>query len=270
MNQKYFEFNQKRWNERVNINSKSKFYDLEGFLKGKSSLLPVEVKELGDIKGKKILHLQCHFGMDTLSLAKKGAIVTGVDFSHEAIKLANKLSEDLKIPAEFIEANIYDLSDIFEEKFDIVYTSYGVLCWLPDLEKWAELINHTLKQNGVFYIVESHPFGFLIDEEYDLRFQTGYPYFNEGIAIKFQDESNPIDPSKKLNNTISFEWIHPLSSIINSLLENNLQIEFLHEFPYTFFPIHPSMKKREDGYYYFENDKFNVPMMFSLKARKKL
>jgi SAM-dependent methyltransferase len=207
--------------------------------------------------------------MDSLSWARKGAKVTAVDFAPEAIKLAQELSDSLKIPTTFIEANIYDLPEKITEQFDIVFTSYGVLCWLPDIKKWAEVINHCLKPNGIFYIIESHPFGILIDEEYQERFQTGYPYFAEGKAFRFEDESNPIDPEKKLKSKTSFEWFHTLSKIINSLLEVGLDIEFIHEYPYGFFPLHPNMKKSEDGYFYFQDEKFNVPMMFSLKAKKK-
>ena len=269
MNEEYFAANMKRWNERVAINAQSKFYDLESFLKGKTSLLPVELKELGDeVNNKTLLHLQCHFGMDTLSWARKGAIVTGVDFADKAIELAKDLSEKLNIPAKFIKANIYDLPKIITETFDIVFTSYGVLCWLPDIKKWAETIDHCLKPGGTFYIIESHPFGFLVDETYEERFQTGYPYFTEGKAMRYEDENNPIDSSKKLENKTSFEWIHTLSSIINSLIDVGLQIEFIHEFPYCFFNFHPDMIKKEDGYWHYQNKLFNVPMIFSLKAKK--
>ncbi|MHA1155260.1 MAG: class I SAM-dependent methyltransferase [Candidatus Heimdallarchaeota archaeon] len=269
MDEEYFKINKKRWNERVEINAQSKFYDLEGFIKGKSSLLPIEVRELGDVKGKSLLHLQCHFGMDTLSWARKGAKVTGVDYTFEAIKLAKELSEELKIPADFIETNIYDLPKKLDKKFDIVFTSYGVLCWLHDLQKWAEIVTHFLKPGGTFYIVESHPFGLIIDEKYPKRFQTGYPYFNEGKAIRFEDESDPLSPEKKLENSFSYSWLHPLGSILNSLITAGIDIEFIHEFPFGFFPLHPDMKRGEDGYFYFQNDLFNVPIIFSLKGKKK-
>ncbi|MHA1126554.1 MAG: class I SAM-dependent methyltransferase [Candidatus Heimdallarchaeota archaeon] len=269
MNEEFFQANLNRWNERVKINAQSKFYDLEGFMKGKSSLLPIEVKELGDVTDKTMLHMQCHFGMDSLSWARKGAKVTAVDFAPEAVKLARELSETLEIPAKFIEANIYDIPQIISEKYDIVFTSYGVLCWLPDIKKWAEVIDHCLKPKGVFYIIESHPFGFLVDENYNERFQTGYPYFTEGKAFRYEDETNPIDQEKTLENVTSFEWIHPLSTIINSLIDVGLQIEFVHEYPYSFFPIHPDMKKGDNEYFHFQNKNFNVPMMFSLMAKKK-
>ena len=200
-NEKYFKTNLKRWNELVEINAKSKAYDLEGFKKGKSSLFPIETKELGDVRGKTLLHLQCHFGMDTLSLARFGAKVTGVDFSDKAIERARELSEELKIPANFIQANVYDIPNIINEKFDIVFTSNGVIGWLPDLYKWAEIIDYCLKPGGFFYITDNHPFGNLVDEKYKDTFQVGYDYFNDGKPYKFDDDDGAyVDHNIKLKN----------------------------------------------------------------------
>jgi SAM-dependent methyltransferase len=266
---KYFETNLKRWNELVDINAKSRSYDLEGFKSGKTSLFPIELEELGSISGKSLLHLQCHFGMDTLSWARLGAKVTGVDFSDKAIFLAKKLSKELSISARFINANIYDIPDILDEKFDIVFTSYGTICWLPDLEKWARIISDCLKSSGIFYLIDGHPFGFIIDENQE-PFKVGFNYFSEGKPVYFDEGGAYADPKADLNNQASFQWDHPISEIINSLLKANLQIEFLHEFPYTFFNIHPNMKKREDGYWEFKNFSFTVPMMISIKAHKKI
>ena len=127
-NEEYFNTNLKRWNELVKINAESKSYNLDGFKSGKSSLFPIERKEIGDVEGKTLLHLQCHFGMDTLSFARMGAKVTGVDFSDKAIAFARQLRDELEIPADFVKANIYDIPDILEDKFDIVFTSNGVIC----------------------------------------------------------------------------------------------------------------------------------------------
>ena len=270
MENEYFKVNIKRWNERVQINANSKMYNLEAFKKGELSLLPIEVRELGDVSGKTMIHFQSHFGMDTLSWSRKGAIVTGIDFSDKAIARAKQLSEEMAIPSSFIQANIYDLPEIIKKQYDIVFTSYGVLCWLPDLEKWARSIDHCLKPGGIFYIIESHPFGFIIDENFEEGFQAGYPYFSQGKAIRFEDEFTPTDPVKKVTNIVSYEWIHTIGDVINSLIKIGLEFDYLHEFPYSFFPLHPNMKKGADGYYYFENKSFNVPMMFSLKARKPL
>ncbi len=266
---KYFKINLRRWNELVDINKKSKSYDLDGFKSGKSSLLPIELKELGDVEGKSILHLQCHFGMDTLSWVRLGANVTGVDFSDKAINFAKNLSGELNIPARFIHANLYDIPNILNEKFDIVFTSYGTICWLPDLVKWAQIISNCLKSDGVFYIIDGHPFGFIIDENQE-PFKVGFNYFSEGNPVYFDEGGAYADPTADLKNQASFQWDHPMGEVINALLDANLEIEFLHEFPYTFFNIHPDMKEREDGYWEFENLKFSVPMMFSIRAHKKV
>jgi len=264
----YFDTNLKRWNELVNINAKSKFYDLEGFKAGKTSLLSIEREELTEVKGKTLLHLQCHFGMETLSWAREGAIVTGIDFSENAITLARSLSEELEIPASFIHSNIYDLPHVLDNKFDIVFTSYGVIGWLPDLNKWAEIIDNFLKADGTFYLIENHPFGNLIDEKYKDDFKIGYNYFNDGKPYRFDEIGSYVDANAKIKNKTTYDWFHPMEDIINALLQVNFKLLFLHEFPFSFFQIHPDMKRREDGYWEFQTFKHSIPMMFSLKAKK--
>ncbi|MHA1914308.1 MAG: class I SAM-dependent methyltransferase [Promethearchaeota archaeon] len=264
---KHMDVNLKRWNELVDINAKSKLYDLEGFKSGKTSLHSLELQELGEVKGKTLLHLQCHFGMDTLSWARLGAQVTGVDFSENAISLARELSSELNIPARFIQSNLYNIPVAIKEKFDIIYTSYGVLCWLPDLLKWAQVISSCLKPGGILYVIDSHPFGFLIDENQD-AFKVGYNYFTQGKPVHWEEGESYADPTVKLKNQVSYEWFHTMSEIINSLIITRLKIEFLHEFPFCYHNIHPDMKVREDGYYEFTNLNFSVPMMFSIRAHK--
>lgn len=268
-NEEYFKTNLKRWDELVNVNANSKSYNLERFKEGETSLFPVELKELGDVEGKSMLHLQCHFGMDTLSWARLGAKVTGVDFSGEAISLARSLSIELKIPADFIQSNIYDIPNMISDKFDIVFTSYGVLCWLPDLVNWAEIIESCLKPGGTFYVIDSHPFGFLINEN-DKNVAIGYNYFTGGKAIRFDDDNTYVDTEDKIKNTVTYEFFHTMGDILNSLLNTGLEVEFIHEFPFGFFQFHPDMKKREDGYWEFESFEYSIPMIFSLKAHKKL
>ena len=150
----YIEINRESWNHRTEVHLKSEFYDLEGFIKGKSSLNPIELNLLGDIAGKRILHLQCHFGQDTISLSRLGAEVTGVDFSDKAIESAKKIADQTGSSAKFICCDIYDLPDHLDEKFDIVFTSYGTIGWLPDLDKWAKIVSNYLKPNGTFVFVE--------------------------------------------------------------------------------------------------------------------
>lgn len=153
----YIELNQKAWDERTSIHFRSKMYDVDGFLNGGSSLKEIELSEVRDVDGKTLLHLQCHFGLDTLSWARKGAIVTGVDFSPEAIKKANELKEWAELQGEFICADIYAYEQVATSKFDIVFVSYGALNWLPDLNAWARLVSKSLKENGCLHLIDVSP-----------------------------------------------------------------------------------------------------------------
>ncbi|UYP46678.1 hypothetical protein NEF87_002963 [Candidatus Lokiarchaeum ossiferum] len=269
----YFEANQKRWDELVSHHIKSRYYDLEGFKHGKTSLLPTELKELTNLEGKSLLHLQCHFGMDTLSWARDhGAIVTGLDFSENAIEMARELSDVLEIPATFIQANVYDIPTVIHEQFDVVFTSYGVLCWLPDLTGWAKAVSHCMKSGGRFYIVDTHPYGEMLDERYSDRVSLGYPYTSKnGVPHEWEEDGTYADPegvTTILKNKTEYGWYHSMSEIINALLQAGLHLEFLHESTKGFFKYHPDMVKRADGLWEFKNMRPEIPLTFSLLARK--
>jgi SAM-dependent methyltransferase len=269
MNEKYFEANLKRWNELVAIHAKSDEYNLEEFLKGQTSLKSIEIDELGDVKGKTLLHLQCHFGLDTLSWSRLGAKCTGVDFAPEAVKLASELNDQLKLDAKFVEANIYDLPAKLDGEFDIVFTSYGVLCWLPDLVRWAEIIAHFLKPGGTFYIAEFHPFAWVFNDNPDAKeLEVFYDYFPQEEPTMFDDEGSYANPDAKIENTVDYEWTHSVSDIINSLISAGLRIEFFKEHDKTCYQQFPFVKKDNDGYYRLKNQKINIPLMFSIKATK--
>ena len=150
------------------------FYDLDNFVKGKTSLNSIELDLLGDVKGKTILHLQCHFGQDTISLSRLGAEVTGIDLSDKAIQSAQQIAKDTHSNANFICCDIYDLPNHLDKQFDIVFTSYGTIGWLPDLDKWANIVSHYLKPNGQFVFVEFHPVVWMFDDNFE---KIGYNDF---------------------------------------------------------------------------------------------
>lgn len=255
--------NKKWWNDVTPIHSRSKLYDLASFKKGKTSLQPTEIKELGNVRGKTLLHLLCHFGMDTLSWARLGARVTGVDISDESIKLAKKLSAEEKIPAEFIYSDVYDLPKVLNKKFDIIFVSYGVLLWLSNIEKFAAIINHFLKKGGTFYIIELHPFTNILS--YD--FKLFYKYFDKG---PYADDSSGTytDWDENIKGK-TYEWSYTISDVINALLRENLKIEFVHEFPFTMYDQFPGfMRKNKEGQYVLKNTEIQIPLLFSLKATK--
>ncbi len=260
------EKNKARWNETTEINSESDFYNLEAFKSNKDCLAldKIEKSAFGDVTGKSLLHLQCHFGMSTLSFARMGANVTGVDFSDKAIDLAQSLSEELSIPANFVRSNIYDLRENLSEKFDYVFTSYGVLTWLKDIPEWARIVAHFLKPGGIFFISEFHPFAGIFDDETE-KLQIRYPYFPNEKPMRFDSEFSYADDTK-LKNTEVYEWTHSLEEILDSLLKAGLQIQEYREYSHARYQMFPFMKRVKRGEYRIENDP--IPLMFSVKATK--
>ncbi len=266
---RYFDTNRELWNKLTAVNAKSPMYDLEAFKRGQSTLDQIELTELGDVSGKTLLHLQCHFGQDTMSLARMGARVTGVDFSDEAIKLANSLSSELSIPAEFICCNVYDLPRHLDRQFDIVFTSAGVLCWIDDLTKWARLIDRYLKLDGTFYIREFHPVANVFDNETAGELRPCASYFHTVEPMAFDADGSYSDHEAKFDVACkSYEWHHPLSDVVNALLSVNFKLEFLHEFPFCSYDCFPFLEKGNDGRWRFPGGRELIPLMYSIKATK--
>ena len=260
--------NQAMWDDWAAAHAGSKFYDVAGFKAGKNSLSKIELEELGDVNGKTLLHLQCHFGMDTLSWARLGAQVTGVDFSPKAIELAQALSQEIGASANFVCASIYDLPQALEGQFDIVFTSYGVLCWLSDLPRWGQVIAHFLKPGGVFYIADGHPFAMVFNNEPDAAsLQVAYPYFHQDTPVSYQTEGSYAVGDVGQRHT-GFEWVHSLGDIINALLGAGLRLEYLHEFPFGFYQHFPFMRQGEDGSWRLPELSDSVPLVFSIRATK--
>lgn len=174
-----------------------------------------EVEEVGDVAAKRLLHLQCHFGLDTLSWARRGAQATGADFSVESVAVARQLADELRVDAHFVCSDIYELPDNLDGRFDIVFTSYGVLVWLPDLTRWAETIAHFLDEGGVFYLVEEHRLGGTLVEE-DGKLVAAEPYFDVG-PIECPGDGTYADLTGTLETGPSYQWQHSLSDVIHAL-----------------------------------------------------
>lgn len=261
---KFFKENEELWDNWTKLHKESRLYDVEGFRKGKSSLKSIELEELGDVSGKELLHLMCHFGLDTLSWARLGAKVTGVDFSKKAIELAISLKNELGIKSDFIHSNVYDLEKVLDREFDIVFTSYGVLCWLPDLNRWAQIIHTYLKNDGLFYMIAAHPVLGMFDDDGSFK----YPYFHDEEPIGEECKGSYADTDSDFTH-VSYQWSHSLSDVINSLIKTGLQIEFIHEFPFSVCGDRPFLKKGADGLWRHEDKNVRIPMMFSIKAKKR-
>jgi len=263
----FLKANQKLWNEWTSEHERSPFYDLEGFRAGKERLKYIELEEVGNVSGRKLLHLQCHFGLDTLAWARHGADVTGVDLSNESIALAQSLSKGLNIPAKFVCSDILTLPDNLQDQFDIVFTSYGILHWLRDLRRWAQVIAHFLKPGGFFYIVEDHPFMRVFTADPEQGIKVDNPYFFSEEPYRAESEGSYATDFEGEKRTY-YMWDHSLGEVLNSLIGAGLRIEFLHEFPFALRAKFPSMVKGQDSYWRFTREHNMVPLLFSLKASK--
>lgn len=258
---RYFDANRDAWNKRTGVHKTSAFYNIDAFKAGRTSLNKIELDEAGDVNGKSLLHLQCHFGLDTLSWAREGANVTGIDFSDEAINHARELSAELNIPAEFICCNVYDLPQHLHRKFDIVFTSYGVIGWLPDLNNWAAIVAQFLKPGGVFYMVEFHPMVWMFNEDFT---QIKYAYHNAEVIADVQtgtyaDRNSPIEYKE-------YGWNHSLSEVINALIEHGMNIQRMNEFPFSCYNCFNNVEQSADGYWRIRGMADKMPMMYSVKA----
>ncbi|MCP3960325.1 MAG: class I SAM-dependent methyltransferase [bacterium] len=256
------EANRSLWDAWTEINSRSDFYDLDAFRAGATSLRPIELEELGDVRGKTLLHLQCHFGLDTLSWARLGARVTGVDFSPRAIRLAESLAEELDLRAHFVCSAVEDLPEKLDEPFDVVFTSYGVIEWLPDLGAWADVVARCLRPGGTFYMVEFHPAALTFSDD-GVAFH--HSYFSSSEPIRTVESGSYADPEADLTGT-SYAWAHSLGDIVTALAAAGLRIEYLHEFPYSPYDCYPFTEEVEAGKSAIPGLEEKAPLTFSIRA----
>ncbi len=279
-NAPYFDANRARWDESVAIHAASEGYDMAGFLRGEKTLYPVEMDEVGDVRGKTLLHLQCHFGMDTLNWARLGARVTGLDFSPSAVERAQQLASEIGVTdARFVISNVYDAPAALPEQFDVVYTGIGALCWLPDIRGWARVAAGFVKPGGFLYVYEGHPMLWALDDELtEPQLLVRYPYFETTKPMEFDGESTYVD-GPPLKNTRTYEWNHGLGEIITALIDEGLQVEFLHEHrevPWKALPwlvrangdTSASGYVRRETWQLPESFRDHCPLMYSLRARK--
>jgi 2-polyprenyl-3-methyl-5-hydroxy-6-metoxy-1,4-benzoquinol methylase len=259
----YIELNREAWNKRTEYHVKSDFYDNESFLNGKNTLQSIELALLRDVKEKKILHLQCHFGQDSLSLSRMGAKVTGVDLSDKAIETAKKLNDQLKLDANFVVSDIYELPKNLDEKFDIVFTSYGTIGWLPDLDKWAAVIDYFLKPGGQFVFAEFHPVVWMFDNDFT---KVAYNYFKSDPIVEtekgtYADKNAPVEIT-------SVGWNHGLGEVISSLLKTGLSLEDLKEYDYSPYDCFHEAEEFSPGRFRIKHLGNQIPLVYSLLATK--
>lgn len=272
---RYLQANRALWNAWTRINVRSEFYDVDAFAAGRGpDLDPIARAGPGDVRGKSLLHLQCHFGMDTIRWACHGATVTGVDFAEEAIAAARALASRMGVPATFVQSDVYELPSNLASRFDVVFTSHGVISWLPDLERWARVIARFLVPGGIFYIVEAHPVMCLFDDrltEPDLRLL--YPYFRGPEPIREEHGGCYASPDAPITS-VEYVWLHKMSDIIGSLVRAGLRVESFEEYPFLPWRFFPWMEQDAEGWWRLpEHERVphgrgSLPLMFSLKATR--
>jgi 2-polyprenyl-3-methyl-5-hydroxy-6-metoxy-1,4-benzoquinol methylase len=259
--------NRSMWDERVPIHVAGDFYGVEDFRSGRRRLAvrAFEVDELGSVAGRTLLHLQCHFGLDTLSWARLGARVTGLDFSGPAVEAAAALASATGIDADFVEADLYDAVEATGgRRFDVVYTGKGALIWLPDIHSWARICAALTAPGGTFYLSEFHPLADMFAWE---TLELERSYFE--TEAQFDDSPGTYaDLDAATTHNDSYEWQHPVGAVVSALIDAGLRIEFLHEYPFTLFPRWPFLEKREDGSYVLPAGAPQLPLMYSVRAVK--
>ncbi len=260
----YLEINKNSWNARVQPHLESDFYFVDEFVKGRTSLNSIELELLGDIKGKSILHLQCHFGQDSISLSRLGAKVTGIDLSDKAIYAAIDLAKKCGTDTEFICSDVYNLPNVLDEKFDIVFTSYGTIGWLPDLDKWADVVSHFLKPDGEFVMAEFHPVVWMYDDDFE---GVAYNYFNEKMITETLEGTYADSSADIVQDYVS--WNHPLSDVLQNLINKNLELKNFQEFDWSPYPCFKHVQEFEKGKWRISKFGNKIPMVYAIKAKKK-
>ena len=267
-----FAANQRLWEAWTAVHAEGDFYDLAGFREGGIRLRDAEIAAVGDVRGRTLLHLQCHFGIDTLSWARLGARVTGADFSPAAVALAREIAADIGIDdARFVESNLYELPDHLEGEFDVVYTSRGVLGWLPDIRGWARVVAHFLAPGGTFFITEAHPLFNAFENEGvkpgELR--LAYPYWEHREPLVFDVQGSYADPTADVGEQKEHGWDHGLGEIVTALIDAGLRIESLEEHPYLDWAADFLVESEPgSGRYVLPPGAGELPLMFSLRATK--
>jgi SAM-dependent methyltransferase len=257
------DLNREFWDERVPIHTASDFYDVEGFKAGREPLQSFELEDLGDVSGRSLVHLQCHFGLDTLSLARHGARVTGLDFSGSAIEAARKLAAEIGVEADFVCADVYEAPEALGGRsFHIVYVNIGALNWLADIRRWAQVVGALLSPGGILYMKEVHPFSWVFGDD-DLTVESDYfAHRND-----YDEAGTYTDPDAETVHNRTEEWQHPLSEVVNALIGAGLTIELLGEHDHQAYPQWPFMVR--DGFVYRMPEGIpRLPLMYTLRARK--
>ena len=268
----YFADNQANWNDRVPIHAGPDGYNLQRYLEDPtriSEMVALDKRYLGDVSGRTLLHMQCHIGTDTLSWARLGADVTGIDFSAPALEVARSLATDLGLDARFVQSDVYDAPDVLNEQFDIVYTGVGAINWLPDIARWAQVVASFTKPGGTFYMLEGHPVLWSLDHERtDGELVISEPYFETTQPMTWEEDSTYLGTGT-VEHATTHEWNHGLGEIVSALIGAGFRIELLDEHKTLYWLALQHMIEEAEGHWVLPEQQRNlVPLMYSLKATR--
>jgi 2-polyprenyl-3-methyl-5-hydroxy-6-metoxy-1,4-benzoquinol methylase len=256
--------NRALWDELAQLHPTTELYDLPAVVKGRDDLRPWEDAELGSLEGRDLIHLQCHIGTDTVALARRGARVVGLDFSAEGLAVAERLAKECELALEWVCADVYDAADaVAGRTFDVVYTGFGALGWLPDLRPWATAVHDLLHPGGFLYVTEIHPMWMALVEDGRRMCQDAI----DAELACYDEDGSYAAPEAHLDNTVSFERLHSISDLLSSLLDAGLQLELFHEFDVTPAPT-PWLEQGDDGLFHFPEGEARFPVAYSLRARR--
>lgn len=266
--------NRANWDERVEVHlGPGGGYPLDALRAGHGRLDAIVAAELGPVAGLRVLHLQCHFGRDTLVLAQQGATAVGLDFSAPAIATARRLAGELGLAgrARFVEADLYDAPQAIPEPagFDLVFVTWGALCWLPDIAGWARIVAGFLRPGGRLYLAEGHPAALVFDDAAPgVAGKPGWfvPYFLDG-ALMLDEPGDYADPTARLTNPRTVQWMHPLATVIGALRGAGLALDWLHEHPRVSWRMFGGLEQDADGLWAWP-DRPWLPLAYSLSAIK--
>lgn len=260
----YRALNRALWDERVAIHVASDFYDVAGFRAGGTALRDFEIAEAGDVAGRRLVHLQCHFGLDTLSWARLGARVTGLDFSGPAVEAAREIAAGCGLGARFVQADVHDAAAALGETYEIVYTGLGALVWLPDVDRWARIVAGLLEPGGFLYLSEFHPFANMLDDADGTT--VAYDYFDTSPQV-WDEPGTYTDGDQETRNTRSVQFHHGIGEVVSALAAAGLRVDFLHEHDHTLFRRFTSLE-RDGAIYRLPEGRPRVPLMYSLRATR--
>jgi SAM-dependent methyltransferase len=272
----YLEANRANWDERAGIHAEAAGYELDSFRSDPNHLSGVvdfDRASLGDLTGLRTVHLQCHIGTDTLSLARLGAVVTGLDQSSKSIDVAVELFESTETTGRFVTAGVYQAVEALGESYDLVYTGVGAIGWLPDIDRWAQVVSALLEPGGRMYLREGHPMLFALDDDLtvDGRLQLRYPYFETEEPMVFDEEETYVETDARITNTRTYEWNHGLSEVFAALKRHGLDVTDFVEHRILEWKMFDHMVDAGEKRWQLPADQRDLcPLMYSLHAVKRM